>query len=30
VESGVDVFDRLYSVAAPLSSRLLKLAFCGL
>src|SRR5438445_12436972 len=28
LESGVDVFDRLYSVPAPLSSSVLMLAFC--
>src|SRR2546427_11353449 len=30
LESGVDVFDRLYSVPAPLRSSVLKLAFCGM
>src|SRR6266496_3659030 len=30
LESGVDVFDRLYSVPAPLRSGVLKLAFCGM
>ena len=29
VESGVNVFHRLYSVAAPLTSGVLKLAFCS-
>ena len=29
LESGVNVFDRLYSVAAPLTSGVLKLTFCS-